>query len=38
LDWEQTPVVNPVENLIVPNHKPVIKKGWKPKVIDGGKS
>lgn len=37
LDWEQTPMSNPTENLVLPSHKPIIKKGWKPKVIDGGK-
>jgi len=38
LDWEQTPISNPVENItIVPSPKPTIKKGWKPKIIDGGK-
>lgn len=36
LDWEQVEIPNPVENLVVPP-KPVFKKGWKPKVIDGGK-
>lgn len=35
LDWEQTPVPN--ENAAVPSPKPVFKKGWKPKIIDGGK-
>lgn len=39
LDWEQTEMPNPTENLVVPPaHKPTIKKGWKPKIIDGGKS
>lgn len=38
LDWEKTQVPNPVENLVTPSaHKPIIKKGWKPKIIDGGK-
>lgn len=35
-DWEQiAPVSNP-DAIVVPP-KPVLKKGWKPKVIDGGK-
>lgn len=39
LDWEQTEIPNPVENLVVTStNKPIIKKGWKPKIIDGGKS
>jgi hypothetical protein len=38
LDWEQTEMPNPTENLVAPPvHKPTIKKGWKPKIIDGGK-
>lgn len=39
LDWEQTEIPNPVENLVATStNKPIIKKGWKPKIIDGGKS
>jgi hypothetical protein len=37
LDWEQTEQVASVEPVIVPSSKPVFKKGWKPKIIDGGK-
>jgi hypothetical protein len=36
LDWEQVEMPNPVENIATPP-KPVFKKGWKPRVIDGGK-
>lgn len=37
LSWEkpEPAVVN--ENNVVHVHKPIIKKGWKPKIIDGGK-
>jgi hypothetical protein len=38
LDWEQSePVVQQPEALVVPQ-RPILKKGWKPKVIDGGKA
>lgn len=37
LTWEkpQTPIVS--DATVTPVHKPIIKKGWKPKIIDGGK-
>jgi len=38
LDWDQTSFPTPIENLTQPaSQKPLIKKGWKPKIIDGGK-
>jgi hypothetical protein len=38
LDWEQIGVPPlTAEPVLVPSSKPVFKKGWKPKVIDGGK-
>lgn len=36
LDWEQTEPVLTADTIVLPS-KPVLKKGWKPKVIDGGK-
>lgn len=35
LGWDQKEV--PTQADAVSSHKPIIKKGWKPKIIDGGK-
>lgn len=37
LDWEQSDIPVTPEQTTNINHKPIIKKGWKPKIIDGGK-
>lgn len=37
LTWEPVETVNTVETVHAPQHRPFMKKGWKPKVIDGGK-
>lgn len=34
LSWEQTEAP-PAPDVVI--HKPIIKKGWKPRIIDGGK-
>lgn len=37
LDWEQSELPVQQDNVSPINHRPSIKKGWKPKIIDGGK-
>ena len=37
LDWEQSEPPVQLDNVSHISHRPSIKKGWKPKIIDGGK-